>query len=272
MIEKKNCILYLVRTSENDLQMLNKSLILLDHNLLAYTKAEDVILFHDPDFEPLKSKVYRPANGRIIFQKITFPVVPPGTPDIFPHPNPDQVAMGNLGFSIGYRHMCWFFSGGLYKEPIMDSFKYYLRLDTDSYILSPVGYDIFEAMKTGGYKYGYIEDAVQQDDPAVIVDLWPTADRICTILRDSLIVKPLSEIPEGRMYYTNFELGEIEWFQKSAYNSFFKYIELWCGIYRHRHGDAPIKYIGVNLFLEDKYKLPVRGFIYQHGAVYDLTK
>lgn len=272
MNKKNNCIVYLVRTSEKDVEMLNKSLGLLDENLLKYTSAEDVIIFHEPSFEKYKGEVRSLNNGRIIYQLVYFPPTPPGTPEIFPHPNPDQVAIGNLGFSIGYRHMCWFFSGGLYKEPIMYSFKYYLRLDTDSYILSPVSYDIFEAMEKGGYKYGYIEDAVQQDDPAVIIDLWPTAERICTILRDSLIVKPIADIPEGRMYYTNFELGDIEWFQQSAYNSFFKFIELWGGIYKHRHGDAPIKYIGVNLFLEDKYKLPVRGFIYQHGAVYDLTK
>jgi len=271
-MNKKNCIIYLVRTSNKDLEMLNKSLSLIDQNLLPYTKTDDIIIFHEQSFNQYKSQVYSPYNGRIIFQLVAFPLVPPGTPKIFPHPNPDQVAMGNLGFTIGYRDMCWFFSGGIYTEPIMDYYKYYLRLDTDSYILSAVGYDIFEAMEKGDYKYGYIEDAVQQDDPAVIKGLWSFTERISTIFRQSVIVKPINEIPEGRMYYTNFELGNIEWFKKSAYNSFFKFIENQGGIYTKRWGDAPIKYIGVNLFLEDKYKLPVRGFIYQHGAVYDLTK
>lgn len=272
MTPKKNCIVYLVRTSEKDVEMLNKSLRLLDENLLKYTDAEDVIIFHEPSFEKYKGEITSLNNGRIVYQLVYFPPVPPNTPEIFPHPNPDQIAMGNLGFSIGYRHMCWFFSGGLYKEPIMYSFKYYLRLDTDSYILSPLGYDIFEQMQSVGYKYGYIEDAVQKDDPAVIQGLWNFSERVCTIFRQSLIVKPVHEIPEGQMYYTNFEVGDVEWFQSSAYSSFFKFIETNGGIYTKRWGDAPIKYLGINLFLENKYKLAIRGFIYQHGAVYDLTK
>ena len=64
----------------------------------------------------------------------------------------------------------------------------------------------------------------------------------------------------------------LEFYPVHQPDTVFKFIEKQGGIYTKRWGDAPIKYIGVNLFLEDKYKLPVRGFIYQHGAVYDLTK
>lgn len=259
---KKNCIVYLVRTSEADLASLNKSLELLDQNLLPATKTEDIILFHERSFGPLnyRSKVYVPKNGKIIFQEIEFKQPPTGTPEIFPHPNPDQIAMGNLGFSIGYRHMCWFFSGGMYEQKIMENYGYYMRLDTDSYILSPLDYDIFKFMEDGKYKYGYIHEGIQKDDPAVIKGLWDFAGGTA------------SGIEEGLIYYTNFEIGEIDFFTKGYYHMFFKRIEADGRIYTARWGDAPIKYLGVNIFMPDEWKTPIKGFVYQHGHVYDLTK
>ncbi len=256
----KNCIVYLVRTSDKDLDSLNKSLELLDQNLLRYTDKLDVIIFHEKSFEDghYKERMSPIHNGKIIFQEIEFPAPPEGTPEIFPHPIPEQVAMGNAGFSIGYRHMCWFFSGGLYDQPIMQNYKYYLRLDTDSYILTPLMYDIFDMMEKGGHKYGYIEQAVQQDNPAVIEGLhdfcWGAS----------------SGLTEGKMYYTNFEIGEVEFFRVGLYYMFFKRIEANGGIYTKRWGDAPIKYIGVNLFMDPKWKKAVAGFNYQHGAIYEL--
>ena len=40
----------------------------------------------------------------------------------------------NAFFSMGYRHMCRFFSGEIFKHPIMENYDNYLRLDTDSFI------------------------------------------------------------------------------------------------------------------------------------------
>jgi hypothetical protein len=54
--------------------------------------------------------------------------------------------------------------------------------------------------------------------------------------------------------------------------SFYKKIDNSGGIYINRWGDAPIKYIGVNLFATQSKILPVDGFIYQHGAIYDTRK
>jgi alpha 1,2-mannosyltransferase len=256
---KKNCIIYLVRTSEKDLEDLNKSLELLDKNLLAFTPTVDVILFHESSFdESYKQRVCTLFAGQVYFNQIQFPDPPAGAPEIFPHPIPEQVAMGNLGFSIGYRHMCWFFSGGMYYQEVLKDYKFYLRLDTDSYILTELNYDIFEKMR--GKKYGYIKPAIQQDNPAVVEGLWE-------FVGDSYNVK---DIPEGRMYYTNFEIGDLEWFRQKPYMDFFKRIEQSGNIYHKRWGDAPIKFLGVNLFIQQYETLSVEGFTYQHGAVYEL--
>lgn len=258
----KNCILYLVRTSEADLQSLNHSLSLLDENILNQTGMIDVILFHEASFtQEYKNNVRSLKNGNTIFQQVDFTVPDiEGIPEIFPHPSQVQRDLGNAGFSIGYRHMCWFFSGGLYEQPIMNDYKYYLRLDTDSEILTPITYDIFNMMERGEYKYGYIEDGIQQDSPDVVIGLWDFVGSLYNI----------AHIPEGRIFYTNIEIGHVQWFKNGPYKSLFKQIEANGGVYVKRWGDAPIKYIGVNLFMPTQNMVAIKGFTYKHGATYNL--
>lgn len=252
----KNCILYLVRTSIEDLADLNESLNLLYSNLLKYTTAE-VLVFHESSFTEFKNDVQYP----VIFHEIEFNL-PKYTeeilrkiPEYFPHPTHGNgpIAYGHPGFSMGYRHMCRFFSGEIYNHLEIKKYDYYLRLDTDSRIHTPLGYDIFEWAEKNNCEYGYIEPAVQYDNPKVIEGLWNLFD---------------TDIPEGLMYYTNFELAKTSFFLSKEYQSFYKKIDESGGIYIHRWGDAPIKYLGVNMFMnKDKVK-PVRGFTYQHGATY----
>ena len=52
-----NCIIYLVRTSDKDVEQFNESLELLEKNLLNYTDSTDVLVFVEESFEPYKSKV-----------------------------------------------------------------------------------------------------------------------------------------------------------------------------------------------------------------------
>ena len=265
----KNCIIYLAGTRRDwrgegdDYKNLNKSLYLIKKNLLPNTKA-DIIIFHE---KPFKKKLIKVKNLKICYKKISFRI--PNYPlniknkikPFFPHPTHGNgpVAYGHPGFSIGYRHMCRFFSGEMYFEKILFDYEYYLRLDTDSYILSKLEFDIFEFIKKKSGVYGYIEPAVQYDNPKVIKGLW------------KLFNYP-PEIPEGKIYYTNFEIGKFSFFRDEKYMSFYKKIDNSGGIYIHRWGDTPIKYIGVNLFADQSKIVPIDGFIYQHGAIYDLRK
>ena len=50
--------------------------------------------------------------------------------------------------------------------------------------------------------------------------------------------------------------------------NFYNYIDKSGGIYSRRWGDAPIKFLGINLFMNKQNIIPVQGFTYQHGAVY----
>ncbi len=271
---RKNCILYLVRTSPDDLMMLNKSLGLVDAHVLPSIKGEtDIILFHEKSFnQPYRDKVRPMKNSNVLFQEIEFTLpVYPGEikkkiPELYPHPTHNHP-----GFGIGYRHMCDFFAGSLYEQSLLQNYEYYLRLDTDSFILSKIPYDIFEWMKAHRCEYGFIELALQQDHPKVIEGLW-NETRQWLHDNDIKTYIPFDTISEGRMFYTNFELGKVSSFSEgSDYYRFYRFIRSTGNIFIKRWGDAPLKFIGVSLFINPKAIRPVHGFRYQHGATYDLS-
>lgn len=285
----KNCILYLVRTSKEDLNGLNESLTLLEANVLPFCKSEvDIVLFHEKSFDKsYQNQVKKPNKSNVLFLEIEFEVpeyskeISDNILDYYPHPTHakngphgeshlKQYGFYHPGFSMGYRHMCRFFTGWMYEQEILKNYEYYLRLDTDSFIRSPVRYDPFEWMKNNQCEYGFVAQAVQYDNPKVVIGLWDTVKN--WLLLNNINTKTdANKIPDARMFYTNFELGKVSSFTKgSLYFDFYKFIDSTGGIYTGRWGDAPLKYLGVNLFIDSAAIRPVHGFIYQHGAVYHL--
>lgn len=260
-----NCIIYLVRSTDEDVEMLNQSLALLEENLLKFTSNTDVLIFVENTFTDLNDKVQTNLDLKYYLVEFDVPDYPEEIanqiPEFFPHPTHGNgpVAWGHPGFSMGYRHMCRFFSGEMYKQSVIRKYDYYLRLDTDSFIHTPLNYDIFAWAKNNHCDYGFIAPAVQTDNPKVIEGLWEFANELYP-----------NNIPEGMMFYTNFELGKVDWFLTSPYMEFYNKIDQHGGIYTKRWGDAPIKFLGINLFMPQENIQSVAGFTYQHGAVYQV--
>ena len=271
----KNCITYLLRSSHDDIDMLNKSLSLLERNLLSKTNNCDVIIFYENNLGELKNKIN--TNIDLIFYEVI--IDPPKYNEeinslileFYPHPTHGNgpIAYGHPGFTMGYRNMCRFFSGKFHELSILSNYNYYLRLDTDSYILTELHYDIFDFAKQNDLVYGYCEPAVQIDNPKVVEGLKEFTKKY-VVLNDITTYMNVDIIPEGKMFYTNFELGKVDWFINSEYIKYFNAIEDNGGIYIKRWGDAPIKYLGINLFCDPNKIIPIKGFTYQHGAIYNL--
>ena len=260
-----NCIIYLVRSSDKDIEEFNKSLSLLEENLLKYTDSTDVLVFIEESFLEHMSKVKTNLDLKykvIEFKTPDYPKeIADNIPEFYPHPTHGNgpIEWGHPGFSMGYRHMCRMFSGEFYKLPIVQQYEYYIRLDTDSFIQTPLGYDIFKWAKENECWYGYVAPAVQQDNEKVVEGLWDLVNEHYP-----------NNIPDRWMYYTNWELGKVDWFLTSEYMALYNIIDKNGGIYTKRWGDAPIKFLGVNLFMPQKHIQPVQGFTYQHGAVYTI--
>jgi hypothetical protein len=88
-----NCIVYLVRSSAEDVEMFNRSLDLLEKNLLAFTKDTDVLVYVEESFEEYMSSVK--TNLKLRYETITFEV-----PD-YPEEIANQIPLMETALSIG---------------------------------------------------------------------------------------------------------------------------------------------------------------------------
>jgi hypothetical protein len=248
----KNAIVYLVRSSQNDINLLYNSINLLKTNFIGLDKV-DILIFHENTLQPALNLISQ-FHENIKFQEIEFTL-----PEFYKNfnivPNFPHPFVPGMSFSMGYRHMCRFFSGEIFKHPLIRNYKNYLRLDTDSFIHG-MDFDFFDFVEKKNIYYGYIEQAVQFDDPGVTKGLWYLAKTI----------KPDLDIEENKMYYTNFELCNVEWFNSKEYMDFYNKIDQSGGIMTGRWGDAPIRYLGVNMFMNKENIFGFENIKYQHGS------
>ena len=247
---KKGCIVYLTRSCEKDLNDLQHSLSLLKRNYLD-DHPTDVIILHEADIDHIALET---AVGDI--SSVTFGVVDfHGVPGLNKH-------------DAGYRHMCHFFGNDLFFRPELKPYKYYMRQDTDSEILSPIKVDVFDYMEDHGYVYGYV--AILDDQPCFCADLWSGVAAYLARNPDMKTYKTLyDEIEELKIFYNNLELCDLEWFRGEAWQSFFTEIDRLGGIYQYRWGDAPLRYLGVNLFADPDKVCHIKNIHYRHIFEYN---
>lgn len=182
-------------------------------------------------------------------------------------PVPESIHVDGVPFpfTLGYRHMCRFYAGEMYKHEIVKDSDYYLRLDNDSFFISEVRYDIFSYMKNNNIIYGY--NKITTDNPIVVENLWESAFEYSSKIKT--IKKPIIDIKHPLIYYTNFEIAKTKWFLEKEYNDFYNFIDNLGGIYYKRWGDAAIKYLGIEMLLEDKYKHNFNDIDYRHGNIFN---
>lgn len=209
----------------------------------------DVIVFHESDFpEDYMSYVHSTISDKVKFRELNF--------SIPPHLNTTDIptkfiseTTPSFGFSLGYRHMCRFFSGEIFSH-LSGDYDYYMRLDTDSFITEKVSFNFFEQMKD--LVYGYYSTFT--DNPGVVCNFKDALQKYDDKFSDS----------DGlTSFATNWEVCDINWFRNSEYWDYYQYIDSLGGIYQHRWGDAPIRYAGVSAYANDKIKQ--FRFSYHHG-------
>ena len=156
-------------------------------------------------------------------------------------------------------------------------------MDTDSSFLSPSPVDIFRKMHGGSYKYGYRAQAV---DPVAVTDgLWNFLDGFLTnhplanitAAHNGFEIPPVDERSSSDVptYYNNFEVNLVA-LDKLCINQkvctrymiyvqvvnvkafttnkdvhdFTKEVEKTNNVYNRRWGDAPLRFVVCQLFLD----------------------
>lgn len=214
-----------------------------------------LIIFHEDFGEAEKKQLQEAVRFRLQFRTVGFKIpawldrakIPERTP-CSPHSS-----------TVGYRHMNRFLAF-FAAEELSKEYDWQWRLDDDSLITEEVGYDVFRLMAENGKRYGFTN--IVQDDPKCVLGLWnATRDYVD---REELEPTFFTRWTEGAVFYNNFEVSHSSIWTSAAYRNFFEHIDHLGGIYYHRWGDAPIRSIGVSLFVEESEVHQFTDIAYTH--------
>ena len=160
----------------------------------------------------------------------------------------------------GCRHMWRFHAKLLYEQPILDGLEYVFRLDDDSFITHPVQYDIVKFMKDKMLWYGYMFK--RYDSKACVKGLWKAAGKY--IKTHKIKQTFFKKWPENQIFYNNFEISKIDFWRSKEYKNYINYIYRLGGIYYYRWGDAPVKSLGLSLFMPERKLHQFKDIGYKH--------
>ncbi|KAI5953407.1 KTR4 [Candida jiufengensis] len=183
-----------------------------------------------------------------------------------------------------YHNMCRFYSGQFYNVPELQKYKYYWRIEPQVQFYSEINYDVFKYMESTQKIYGFTVSLYDIEES--IKTLWP--ETLKYLNRDEnykyvntngsfqWLVENLQNPKKNKIaggystchFWSNFEIGDMDFFRGEAYNNWFKYLDSTGKFYYERWGDAPIHSIGVSLFA-DKSKIHwFRDIGYSHDPYY----
>eukprot|EP00823_Brevimastigomonas_motovehiculus_P000062 TRINITY_DN10166_c0_g1_i1.p1 TRINITY_DN10166_c0_g1~~TRINITY_DN10166_c0_g1_i1.p1 ORF type:complete len:422 (-),score=9.94 TRINITY_DN10166_c0_g1_i1:154-1419(-) len=279
----KGVVVYMCTSLPEDLGRLKGSLRSLDSSFCRGNPDYPVAIFHEDFTLPIMNDLQDHITCIIHFVKIAFDIpsfIKPKLSDAVVEikhriPNPRHPTgfhthlhglrpynKRSAQYPFGYYHMCRFYAGAGIRLPFFDRFDWYWRLDSDSSCHGTID-DPFDFMERNNKDYGYLREA--QDGGDVVEGLWNAVVNYTTInhITPTFLYGSPHFIDWGEkeggvagifsgcpMFYTNFELVRVSLLRSERYQNFFKYLDRLGGIYMHRWGDAPIRWLGLATFLE----------------------
>ncbi|KAF8311369.1 nucleotide-diphospho-sugar transferase [Clavulina sp. PMI_390] len=270
-------IVYYIQLSRLD--SLVQSLSLMQRNI-AWKRQWPIILFHDRDFDyelqqkrlfeymldlPWSREGALEVQKRVEFIHLDLPFPPGVSPDICiykPEIFEDRWP--------GYHQMCHFFAQSIFNHPRITNLTYYMRLDTDSYILEPLCFDPIHRLHTTNRVYAW--NHIKPDAWWVTIGMWNFMDayvRLHPAIEERL-AKNKWPWPEGREdwaekgvkyagkgtigvpgYLNNFEVVKLEAFKRPDVMDFVDEImKNPRRVYSLRWGDGPIRAATVSMFFD----------------------
>ncbi|KAI9313343.1 nucleotide-diphospho-sugar transferase [Dichotomocladium elegans] len=161
------------------------------------------------------------------------------------------------GGSESYRHMCRFQSGFFFRHPLLDQYEYYWRVEPDVQYFCDINYDVFQMMKDNKFKYGWTLSLTEYME--TIPSLWKAVQGFMVKHPDYLVKGSDSILPwvsddgfvtyNGCHFWSNFEIGSLEFLRSKKYIDFFEYLDQTGGFFYERWGDAPVHSLAVAMML-----------------------
>ncbi|KAI5967341.1 KRE2 [Candida margitis] len=159
------------------------------------------------------------------------------------------------GDSESYRHMCRFESGFFWRNPLLDDYEWYWRVEPGIEINCDLNYDLFKYMQDNDKVYGFTISIHEFEK--TIPTLWQhTKDFIEKnpqyVAKDNFL--DFISDDGGKTYnlchfWSNFEIANLNFWRSDAYRAYFDYLDSTGGFFYERWGDAPVHSIAAALFL-----------------------
>ncbi|KAL6452348.1 KTR2 Probable mannosyltransferase KTR2 [Candida maltosa Xu316] len=156
-----------------------------------------------------------------------------------------------------YRNMCHFNSGFFYKQERLLNYDWYFRVEPDVEYMCDFQYDPFQFLRENNKIYGFIIAITEYEN--TIPSLWPTVESFMEdhpdLLHPNNALEFLTTNGSNKYnlchFWSNFEIGNLNFFRNESYETYFNYLDKTGGFYYERWGDAPVHTIGLSL-LADK--------------------
>ncbi|MCJ1377761.1 alpha 1,2-mannosyltransferase 2.4.1 [Xylographa soralifera] len=160
------------------------------------------------------------------------------------------------GGSESYRHMCRFFSGFFFRHELLEKYEYYWRVEPETELFCDIDFDPFRFMKDNGKKYGFVIS--QREFEVTIPSLWNTVKSFVKTHPEHVaqgnslgfISDDDGETYNGCHFWSNFEIGSLDWLRSQQYLDFFNFLDKQGGFFYERWGDAPVHSIAASLMLK----------------------
>ncbi|CCK69233.1 mannosyltransferase KTR2 KNAG_0C01200 [Huiozyma naganishii CBS 8797] len=191
------------------------------------------------------------------------------------------------GGSKSYRNMCRFNSGFFFRQEILSNYDYYFRVEPEVEYFCDFPYDPFKVMREGGKNNGFVITLREYEE--TIPSLWEFVEEYIDIddgrdihmdsnshkfITDDDIVGNNKAIYVSNNAYnmchfwTNFEIGDLNFFRSDEYIRFFEFLDSKGGFYYERWGDAPIHSIAASLLLDKDEVVHFDELGYKHDPYY----
>ncbi|KAI1003829.1 Alpha-1,2 mannosyltransferase [Podosphaera aphanis] len=160
------------------------------------------------------------------------------------------------GDSISYRHMCRFESGFFFRQPLMNNYEWYWRVEPSIELYCDVDYDVFKYLADHKKKYGFVLSLYEYAE--TIPTLWESVKKFIKAHPEHIVKDNSMEFlsnDKGNSYnhchmWSNFEIGNLDWFRSQAYIDYFESLDQDGGFFYERWGDAPVHSIAASLLLK----------------------
>ncbi|PVI03535.1 glycosyltransferase family 15 protein [Periconia macrospinosa] len=160
------------------------------------------------------------------------------------------------GDSESYRHMCRYESGFFFRHPLLLDYEWYWRVEPSVKFFCDINYDTFKFMAENKKKYSFTLSLHEYE--ATIPTLWDSVKNFTKMYPQHIVegnsLKFISD-DEGKTYnnchfWSNFEIGNLNWLRSQAYLDFFELLDQAGGFFYERWGDAPVHSIAAALMLK----------------------